>query len=156
MIFKKDDKTSILEIYKIAIEMSDRISSKRITNNNFFITLNGAIMVFLSSMFSLWKNNYVLLVLMFWIIINFVWIIHIISYKTINKIKFKVIHKIEEKLPIKIFQDEWSEIKETNHKRFSDIEKLIPIIFILFYIFLIIFLIFPYLIRFINCITKIL
>lgn len=153
MIFKKEN-SNIIDIYKIAIEMSDKISSRRINNNNFFITLNWTIMVFLSSMFSLWKNDYILLVLLFWVITNFVWITNIISYKTLNKVKFNIIHKIEDKLPIRIFQDEWIEIKKTSHKRFSDIEKYIPIIFISFYIFIIMFLTFPYLIKILKCISS--
>jgi hypothetical protein len=61
----------------------------------------------------------------FWFLIN--------SYKQLNTAKFALAHEIEEKLPLKLYRDEWKVLGEGRDRKkyypFSHIEKLIPVLF---------------------------
>jgi hypothetical protein len=47
----EDNKASeqYLELYKLAVEMADRVSARRATANAFFLTVNTALLAFVSS-----------------------------------------------------------------------------------------------------------
>lgn len=114
--------------------MADKISDRRVNSNNFFLTLNSAIVAF-SVLFEYEKEVLVSIIGLF---IAVLWIQTIANYKKINSYKFKVINELEKELPSKPYNYEWHIMGKGNDKekyrRLTDIEKLIPKIFILIYI----------------------
>lgn len=129
----------LLEQYKIYIETADKISDRRQKNNDFFLTVNTALIAFLgySAKQEIIDLPIVAMVALISIILCYFWYRLIRSYKDINTGKFKVVHKIEKELPISLYDIEWQELGEGKDKNkylpFTHIEIKIPWIFILFY-----------------------
>lgn len=146
----------LLDMYKLYVEMTDRISQRRSTTNNWFLSVNTIILtaigVFLSNKF---YPHFFALIAIAGITNCVLWRRLIISYKQMNSGKFKVIHEIEEVLPLKIYDAEWEAlgrgVDPKLYKPFTHIEKLVPVIFIILYVLMII----VYLIPYINCLFKV-
>jgi hypothetical protein len=119
----------MFEQYKLCVDMSDKISSRRLTANTFFLTLNSAILAFQSLI------TLSLIIALAGIALGYMWYRLIQSYSQLNEAKFKVIHEIEKKLPYKLFDAEWEALERGNNPdiylSFTSIEKYIPIVFIL-------------------------
>ena len=96
-------RTHCLEIYKIYLEMADRISSRRQTANSFFLSINTAIIAGTGyvkfSSIGLSNDYFVIIVGVSGILICYIWYRLIRSYKDLNSGKFKVIHEIEKICP---------------------------------------------------------
>ena len=126
--------STILELYKLHVEMADRVSQRRAVANNWFITIN-------SSIFSLGsyigiKGNLreVALLCFLGLCLALIWRALIGSYKKLNSAKFKVINAIEKKhLPIKPYSDEYKHYKEDKRKDFTTVEKSIPTALMIIY-----------------------
>lgn len=131
-----NDKNIMFEQYKLYVDMSDKISSRRLTANTFFLTLNSAILAF-QSLISL-----SLIIALAGIILGYMWNRLIRSYCQLNEAKFKVIHEIEKKLPYKLFDAEWEALERGKNSKvylsFTSIEKCIPIVFILLHLVILI------------------
>lgn len=139
-MFNKETKNIdlIFNQYKLAIEMADKISNRRENTNKFFLSINSILFAAISSN-NIFIEDYHLLILILWILLSITWMMSISNYRKLNSAKFKVICKIENDLPIKIYTDEWKELKwDKWHKPLSNMEKIIPILFILFFILIII------------------
>jgi len=127
---------TILEIYKLHVEMADRISHRRGVANNWFITINTSIItVFLFVVGREISNKLVIIISVFilGIALNYIWIKLIKSYKELNTAKFKALHKLESKLPLKFLEIEDKIYKKAKRKDFSDIEITMPRVLILLY-----------------------
>ncbi|OBV29822.1 hypothetical protein BKN38_04615 [Helicobacter sp. CLO-3] len=144
----KEDSGVLLEQYKLAVTMADKVSDRRGITNNFFIALNSAI----ASVGSLTKE-YVLIFIV-GILFCFLWLSILKSYKRLNKVKFDIINKLENDLPINLMQHEWKLLNKNNHEIFSYYESYIPIIFILVYVSCIIIKYLPCIKLFIECLKK--
>lgn len=120
---------ALVEQYKLAIMMADKISDRRATTNNFFLTLNVGIV----SINGIFNDKFTLLLHIVAISICAVWFLLLENYKKLNNVKFKIINDIEKELPKNIMTYEWYLLQQEKHKTFSGYEKWIPIIFILFY-----------------------
>ena len=132
----------VIELYKLYVEMSDRISERRQTGNSFFLTINSALVAFIGylnlshkpsqSFQSLWSISIAGMVLCY------LWYRLIRSYKDINSGKFKVIHAIEKMLPLRPFDAEWTALgRETNSKLylpFTKIEMAVPWVFFMIHL----------------------
>jgi hypothetical protein len=97
-----------LELYKLAMEMADRVSARRATANAFFLTVNTALMAFVSSgsLTALWLVAFAVVAqsVMWWVLLK--------SYRDLNAAKFGVITKMENHLEIKVFEEEWKRLKD--------------------------------------------
>lgn len=124
----------ILEIYKLLVEMADRVSQRRQSANSFYLTVNTAIIggtAYLSqsidSRLNIWAVSCA------GIAICALWIRSIVSYKSLNAAKFEVITALEDRLPVSPFKDEWAILDVDGdgkrHKPFHKTEVLVPIIF---------------------------
>lgn len=135
--------------------MADRVSSRRMTANGFFLTLNSTLVTILGFMYGkLADDKRAVLIFMsaVGIVIALTWFFAIRSYKRLNKAKYQVINKIEDDLPYKVFADEWEILKRkdpddkdplgwrkrwVNFKdRYTDltnIEAVVPMVFALIY-----------------------
>jgi len=133
----KDEASSqYLELYKLAVEMADRVSARRAIANSFFLTVNTALLAFISiGRESLW------LVALGGIALSGTWWALIKSYRDLNEAKFDVITRMEANLEVSVFGDEWRKLKEDRPKgwrgqyaEFNVIERCIPIIFSVLYV----------------------
>ena len=123
-----DKKQEVVELYKIAVDMADKVSQRRGIMNHFYLTLVSVLLT--GSFISFMKEpviSFFLLTLI--IIICWLWYKNVLSYKKLNTAKFKVIHQIEKNLSVQIFEDEYNYYKDQRDD-FSDIEKKVPLVFI--------------------------
>lgn len=128
----------LLEQYKLFVETSLDVTSKRLESNKFHLTLNSVVFGFTSYMTIL--NQYAVIILFSFvgILVSAVWLKNIFAYRELNSAKFKVIHELEKHLPARLFKCE----EEHYLKRYHGLtatEKFYPIIFIALYIALIAF-----------------
>ncbi len=140
----------LFEQYKIYVESAEKISNKRQNANNYFITINTALITLLGLSFQIdffgklfWGRALlavvgIIICVIFWFLLR--------SYKQLNSGKFKVIHAIEKELPLALYDYEWEVLGKGENKKlyypFSHIELLIPWVFgILYFVLGIIFLV---------------
>jgi len=134
----------LFEQYKLYIESIEKTSDRRQYANNYFITINTAIisLIGLSFQINLFENlpgiRSILALIGIFICIIFWYLIR--SYKQLNTGKFSVIHKIEERLPLTLYKYEWEVLGNGKDKNkyypFSHIELWIPIILAVIYFIL--------------------
>jgi len=126
-----------LELYKLAVEMADRVSARRATANAFFLTVNTALLAFVSS----GSLNVLWLVALAGIVLSATWGVVLKSYRDLNAAKFEIITEMENNLEVKVFDDEWKRLKENRpkglrgkHAEFGTVERLVPLIFAALYV----------------------
>lgn len=143
--YGKDYATHCLEIYKLYVEMADRISSRRHSANSFFLTINSAIIAVLGYVqFGVYlgaklgveasqTNEFYGIISVLGMFLCLVWFRLIQSYKQLNTAKFQVILQIEQFLPIAPFDAEWKVVGKGSEpklfKPFTDLEMIIPWVF---------------------------
>lgn len=130
---KPSAEQDVLEIYKMLVEMADRVSQRRQSANSFYLTVNTAIIggaAYLSQ--SQFGHVGTLAVSTAGIAICFLWVRAVVSYKSLNAAKFEVITALEERLPVSPFKDEWVILDVDGdgkkHKPFHKTEMLVPIV----------------------------
>jgi len=140
MKLKEED--IILEQYKLYIETAERVSDRRQSSNNFYLTLNSVLLAFTGFLTSLNFEIWHTIIAFAGICISFLWLLTITSFRNLNSGKFKIIHDLEEKLPIKLFKDEWLYLEKGKNIRkyikLSLVEQGVPIVFMILYILVII------------------
>lgn len=135
-------KDHVLEQYKIYVQSAEKISERRQHANNFFITINTALISLIGVFLKIETLNE-----LFWlkILLSFVGVIICVifwyllrSYRQINSGKFKVIHEIENILPLALYRYEWETLGKGKNKKlyypFSHIELYIPWVFGIIYV----------------------
>jgi len=140
----------ILEQYKLFVEMTDRISSRRDVANGFFLTLNCLILGatgFLFEKQNLLPSKWFLLVPLSVLLLEcFFWWRLIISYKQLNGAKFQIIGEMESRLPATPYgKAEWDLLLKKGEDRkiywlLTHLESKIPIVFGVGYIITVIIL----------------
>ncbi|MFJ5869516.1 hypothetical protein ACIQEY_34590 [Streptomyces parvus] len=128
-----------LELYKLAVEMADRVSARRGAANAFFLSVQSAFVGLAALAFQQlaaspwWGSAGVLLA---GLALTVAWWMQLRSYRDLNTAKFKVINTMEENLPSKIFAAEWEELKRDPipvwRKRYAELgtsERIIPAVF---------------------------
>lgn len=134
----------VLEIYKLYVEMADRISARRQSANSFFLTINSALValigyVNLRESYGVPSFVFYTLVSVAGMLLSYLWYRLILSYKQINAGKFRVVHEIELLLPLRIYYFEWKVLGEGRephiYKPFTHIEIFVPWVFFALYAF---------------------
>lgn len=137
-----------LEIYKIYVEMADRISQRRQTANSFFLSINTAIIGAVGYVgfgdVSKVKPMFYALIAFAGLVLCVLWYYLVLSYKSMNSHKFGVIHQIEENmLPLAPYKEEWRLAEEGKNWRtqipFTHIEQWVPLVFFALHLFVLIF-----------------
>jgi hypothetical protein len=127
------------EIYKIAVEMADRISARRQLVNSFFLTLTTSLtaLVGYTRLGSNNKDNLESLALMAFagMVVAALWLLMIRSFNQLNAAKFRVILEIEESLPIRPFYAERELYKGAGRSGFTRIEAGVPWLFVVVHVF---------------------
>lgn len=128
----------VIEQYKLYVEMADRISSRRLTANSFFLSINTALVALTSYINNISNSSLLsssLLISLAGMILCYMWYRLIRSYKDLNTAKFKVIHNMEKMLPFNPYDAEWIEVGEGKNKKkylpFTNIEMRVPWVFLL-------------------------
>ena len=159
-----DDASTILELYKIAVEMADRTSARRAGANSFFLTLNTALAAVVGIVSSARKppphgnlpsfDGFGLVVTsVAGIVLALVWWLLLRYYRRLNAAKFDVINKMEEQLPARPYTDEWDVLhatwstgdrtgsrwtrwwrREVRHREATVVEQVIPFVFMGIYV----------------------
>lgn len=100
-----------LELYKLAVEMADRISARRALANTFFLTVNTGLAALLGGQSLRWyvAAAGIVFALAWWALLQ--------SYRKLSWAKFKVINAIEPRLPVQVFSEEWRYLESTKSPR---------------------------------------
>lgn len=121
-----------LDLYKLTVEMADRVSARRGAANSFFLALNAALTAFAGSRGSdsSWAVPAagVLLAVAWWLLLR--------SYRDLNAAKFSVILEMEARLPAQPFGAEWKHLKKDalpwwkgRYAEQGTVERIVPVIF---------------------------
>lgn len=128
-----------LEIYKLLVEMADRVSQRRQSANSFYLTVNTALIGGLSFLLKegtpIWSG---IALSVAGLSISLLWIRNIKSYKTLNHAKFEVITDLEKHLEYDAYTKEWGILDPDGdgkrHSPFHRVETLVPLVFVVLYI----------------------
>lgn len=123
----------LLDQYKLYVEMADRISSRRASANSYFLSVNSAILAFVSYLSSQKASDYMWMLAFGGMALSVLWESLITSYRNLNTAKFAVIHKIEKRLPISPYEAEWDAMGRGEnpqlYRPISHIEQGVPYVF---------------------------
>ncbi len=127
----------LFEQYKLYVASSEKISERRVSSNNYLLTVNA----FLVTSYGLlaasqYKSYWIILVPIAGVLVSLTWYLIITSYRNLNSVKFKVINEIEKQMPVALYEYEWKIAEEGKGKAYrplSHLEQWIPIIFIILY-----------------------
>ena len=131
----KADRTERLEIYKLMVEMADRVSQRRQAANSFYLSINTFLITASAYIGATAASGRIpLLVCFAGATISALWIKAIESYKSLNENKFAVINALETKLIAQPYLDEWTRIDPALHGKkyrpFHETERVVPKVFI--------------------------
>lgn len=137
--------STLLEQYKMFVEMADRVSQRRMKANQFYITLLSGLLALISLVID--KNNsldnqYNAVVILasglLGIVFCILWHINIRSYRQLNTKKFEVIQNMEKGLDFAPYSQEWDLLGQGKDSKkyfqLTRIEKLIPMVIIIPYL----------------------
>jgi hypothetical protein len=132
------------EIYKIAVEMADRISGRRGLANSFFLTINTTVLGLLGTQVASWYLAVagIVLCVSWWALLK--------SYRDLNWAKFEIILAMEKNLPARMYADEWALLRKDRvrfglspaalrpwleqYRELGIIERTVPWVFVLVYL----------------------
>jgi hypothetical protein len=136
-----------LDLYKLAVEMADRVSVRRAAANTFFFTINAALLTFSNVVKPtapvsdavpgaeqpLDKAGLVMVAVV-GLLLAGAWWFTLRSYRDLNRAKFVVINAMEERLPARIFTQEWTQLRKRagllgRYTEFGMIERVVPLLF---------------------------
>ena len=132
---------TLVEQYKLYVEMADRISARRGVANTFFLTLNTAILTVIGVF---WDSQpmvspWVLLFPLFILIAECVlWFQIIRSYRQLNSGKWNVVAAMEQRLPASPwYRAEWAAlgkgVEPRKYTPLTHVEKWTPLLFAVAY-----------------------
>ena len=130
-----EEEKTVVDTYKMLVEMADRVSQRRQAANNFYLSANTAIIGASAYISAFGKGNAnTFIIAVAGVCVCILWQRNIESYKTLNEAKFKVITQIEKYLPLAPFTSEWAYLdpdkKGIRHRPFHTVEIFVPFIFI--------------------------
>lgn len=130
----------LFEQYKHYVESAEKISERRVSANNYLLTVNA----FLVTLYGLvaasrFHTFWTILVPVAGFLVSLTWYRIITSYRDLNTVKFKVIHELEQHMPAALYDYEWQKAEEGRGKTYhplSHLERWVPIIFMILYVLL--------------------
>lgn len=129
------------EQYKLYVESADRVSSRRMLANTFFVGLHTTLITAFTVLIKekiLQKTLLSSALFVAALLLCYVWWRITISYQSLNAGKYKIIHEIEKELPLALFSAEWNALgKGLNVKLYrplTSLENYVPLCFGLLYI----------------------
>ncbi len=143
--YGSDYKNHVIELYKFYAGTADAVSTRRQSANNFFLTLNTALIAVIgySFRYSSVNNAFVWMqipIIVLGLALCYQWYRTIKSHKQLNDGKFGVILSIEKKLPFAPYDSEWKALGEgkdpQKYEQTTHIEMNIPWLFVVLYLML--------------------
>ena len=123
--------STVLEQYKLAVEMADRISQRRQQANTFFVSAVSVLTVANSSqLITEWYWTWAVSLTVG--LVCWLWWRLLRSYRALNSAKFKVIHEIEKALPVAMFtleQQYYNSSEQHRYQPLSRTEQVVPVLF---------------------------
>jgi hypothetical protein len=132
------------DLYKLAVEMADRISARRGVANSFFLTANTGVVALLGTQDVRWYLAAA------GIVFSVTWWALLKSYRDLNSAKFEIILAMEERLPVRVYGDEWDQLRRepvrfsvrrdrlrawlAQYRELGRVERVVPWIFALIYL----------------------
>ncbi|MBI5117932.1 hypothetical protein HZA56_15765 [Candidatus Poribacteria bacterium] len=128
----------LFEQYKLYIASAEKISERRVSANNYLLTVNAFLVTFYGLLAtSQYKGYWTILVPVAGILVSLNWHRIITSYRDLNMVKYQVIHELERHMPAALFDYEWEKAEEGRGKAYhplSHLERWVPIIFMVLYV----------------------
>lgn len=161
-----NDSSTLVELYKLAVEMADRMSARRAGANSFFLTVNTTLVAVVGivglvrrppphSKMPSFDPFGLCIIAVAGIVLAWVWWLLLRYYRRLNSVKFQVINKMEKRLPAQVFTDEWAILhpepkpdghhsrpwahwwhREMKHREASVVEQVVPFVFMFIYLVL--------------------
>lgn len=138
-----NDHNELFQQYRMFVDSAEKISERRNQLNTFFIALHSLLV----SGLSLFKSEifaYIIPICVFGCVLAFLWWYMLCNYRALNKAKFTIIQEIEKKLPLNLYNSEWSLYKTSKHRwnptrylSFARLEMVLPWLLIAVYLCLI-------------------
>lgn len=141
-------KQHLLEQYKLYVEMADRISTRRVQTNMFYISLLSGLLALLSivlgrNLFSDFQTITFMAVAILGLALCALWNVNIRSYRQLNSAKFKVIQEMEQHLPFPCYDKEWEILGEGKESKaylqLTRVEQYVPFVLAVPYLLLLIY-----------------
>lgn len=136
-----------LELYKLAVEMADRVSARRALANSFFLTINTALVALVGSRELRWY------VAAAGVVFSATWWLLLKSYRKLNAAKFAVITAMELDFSRQIFAEEYRHYKGESevqsdppsrrarlsrwvgkYRELGEVERVVPVVFAAIYV----------------------
>lgn len=133
-------KADLFEQYKLYVESAEKISERRLSANNYLLTVNA----FLVTLYGLLaaspnKGGWAILVPVAGVLVSLTWHQIITSYRDLNTVKFKIIHELEREMPAALYAYEWHKAEEGRGKAYhplTHLERWVPVVFMALYVLL--------------------
>lgn len=133
-------KADLFVQYTHYVESAEKISERRVSANNYLLTVNAFLVTLYGLVAASRRNVYwTILVPAAGVLVSLTWLRIITSYRDLNTVKFKVIHELEQHMPAALYNYEWKRAEEGRGKAYhplSHLERWVPIIFMALYIIL--------------------
>jgi hypothetical protein len=130
----------LLEQYKLFVQSVQQVSDRRVTANNYLLTINSTLVTLYGiASATLGNRHWYVALPIAGILICITWYSLVQSYKELNTAKFRVIHEMEKHLPASLFRYEWHACTSGRGRLYiplTHIERIIPVVFALLYIVL--------------------
>jgi hypothetical protein len=132
------------QLYQLAVTMADRMSARRGVANSFFLAVNSGMMALLGTLDVRWYPAAagIVLCVAWWALLK--------SYRDLNRAKFEIILALEERLPARVYRDEWDRLRKepvhftlrpaalrpwlAQYRELGFIERIVPWVFALIYL----------------------
>lgn len=134
---------TVLALYQMAVEMADRVSSRRGLANTFFLTINSALLT-VAGLAPDWTSRHqstfgALVLALAGLILSGAWWTLLRSYRQLNQAKFHVINTIEERFPVTPFMSEWQYLTGTRQRwqryfELGRVERVVPLVYAAIYV----------------------
>ena len=132
-----------LDLYKLAVEMADRISARRGTANSFYLAVHAGIITAVAALLPGGATSLPLastFIAIAGMTLSVAWWLSLRSYRDLNRAKFKVILRMEARLPVALFGDEWQFLKKDpvigwrkQYAELGQVERVVPVVFLILY-----------------------
>ena len=146
----------MLEQYKIFLQTSEDLVSRRQNVNSFYISISSALVAVMGVLFAMDFGHTAELIIglvfcIIGIILSISWSKILSCYGNLNSSKMKIISNIEKQLPLSLFDAEWAALSDKLNKKkyvsFTESEQIIPRLFAIVYFIITVIIMISYFIK---------
>jgi hypothetical protein len=122
----------LVDQYRLAVEMWDRVRARRQQSNQFYVSINTAFLTAIVALMGVGHmgNDYLIIVLsMVGLALCVLWFFTIMNYKLLTENKLEIIGQLEQVLPACPFS-----VEKRSHSPFTVVERGVSIVFFILYV----------------------